>query len=253
MLVSIAQFQLFFLALTRVLAILAQMPFMGGSTIPLQFRIALGVVLTIVSVPWAPLPTEAAALSLLPFAAAILKELIIGLLAGFAVTLMFGLFQIAGKLMEMSSGFSASQLFNPTIGEMSSSYDQFFMMIIFLYFFVINGDHGFIIGLNKTFQVLPVNSPIDSLTPGNMMQMFTTMITGGFQMALPILGAILLADLTLGLLSRVAPQIQVFFLGLPVKVWMGLAALAIFFSVALPTAGRIINELGPQMIKILGV
>ncbi|NPV84683.1 MAG: flagellar biosynthetic protein FliR [Anaerolineae bacterium] len=253
MLISVAQFQLFFLALTRVLAIMVQMPFIGGALVPNKFKLALGVTLTMIIVPWQSLSSDQAITPLLPFVFAILREMIIGLLAGFAVNLTFGAFQMAGKLMEVGSGFSAGQIFNPTLGEMSSSYDQLFMMILFIYFFSVDGHHAFIVGLTKTFEVLPVGASVAGLSPDRLLRIFAQLISSAFQMALPIMGAILLADLTLGLLAKVAPQIQVFFLGLPVKVWMGIFALGLSFTVLIPVAGRIIKAMGPRMIEILGI
>ena len=218
MLISVAQTQLFVLALTRVLMIMLTLPFLGGSQVPTQVKIALGVILTMFILPWQPaLAPDAEALSLFAFAIAILQELIIGFLAGLAVTLTFSTFQITSKMMEMSAGFSAAQIFNPTLNDTGSAYDQFFLVIVYLYFLAINGHHVFLIGLQKTFQVLPVHSPIDKLLmmgPTSFIQLFITMIIGGIQMSLPVVGAILLTDITMGLLNKVAPQIQVFFSGI---------------------------------------
>jgi len=252
MLISVAQFQLFFLALTRIMAILVTMPFLGGSTVPNSVKVSLGFILTITLIPWQPLSAESPVMGLFPFGLAILQELIIGLVAGFAVSLTFAVFQMVGKLMELGAGFSAGQIFNPTLGEMASSYDQLFMMVVFVYFFTINGHHMFLIGLEKTFQVLPVHSGLGNLAAERVITLFQTMIVSAFQLALPVMGAILLADLTLGLLARVAPQIQVFFLGLPVKVWLGIVALGISFSAILPLAGKVFLQMSQRMQYLLG-
>lgn len=82
MLISIAQAQLFFLVLTRVMAIIIHVPNLGGQTIPNPVRIALGLVLAAIIIPWAPLPATAESMALLPFASSILKEIIIGTLIG---------------------------------------------------------------------------------------------------------------------------------------------------------------------------
>jgi flagellar biosynthetic protein FliR len=87
MIVSVLQAQFFIMALTRVLAILAQIPMLGGNAIPMQVRIAFGLVLTAILVPFQPLPANTEAMQLLPLAAGIFRELIIGLTAGFAANL----------------------------------------------------------------------------------------------------------------------------------------------------------------------
>jgi flagellar biosynthetic protein FliR len=252
MLISVAQFQLFFLALTRIMAIIVTMPFLGGATVPNSVKISLGFILTLILIPWQPVASTAQIEGLLPFTFAILQELVIGIFAGFAVTLTFAVFQMVGKLMELGAGFSAGQIFNPTLGEMASSYDQLFMMVVFVYFFTINGHHVFLIGLEKTFQVLPIHSGLANLDPMRIISVFSNMILSAFQLALPVMGAILLADLTLGLLAKVAPQIQVFFLGLPVKVWLGVVALGLSYSAILPLAGKIFQQMSQRMLYLIG-
>jgi len=77
------------------------------------------------------------------------------------------------------------------------------------------------------------------------------LIISGVQLGLPLLAALTLADLTLGLLSRVAPQVQVYFLGLPLKVGMALYGLGIFFLVAYPVVRNLFEPLGERTLRIL--
>jgi flagellar biosynthesis protein FliR len=256
MIVSVAQTQMFVLALTRVLMIMLALPFLGGSLVINQVKIVLGIILTMFMLPWQPvLPANAEALPMLTFAVGVFQEMVIGALAGMAVSLIFGTFQVAAKMLEMSAGFSAGQIFNPTLNDTGSAYDQFFMIIMYLYFFTINGYHTFLIGLQRTFVVLPVHSSIDKLIvagPTRLLELFSTMIVSGIQIALPIVGAILLADITLGLLSKVAPQIQVFFLGLNVKIFVGFLGIALVLSYIVPNMRNMLNAIGTIMTKLLG-
>ncbi|HPH96552.1 MAG TPA: flagellar biosynthetic protein FliR [Anaerolineaceae bacterium] len=252
MLVSIAQFQLFFLVFTRVIAILVQIPVFGASAVPNQIKIGLAFVLSMVVMPWQPLPAEAEAMPWVLFAVGIGRELLVGILAGFSASLVFGAFQIAGSLMDLSTGFSAGQMFNPALGEVGSSMSQFFSIMAILYFLIINGHHSFLMGLQMTFTLLPVNQALPELTYERLLIMTNGMILTGIQIAMPVLGALLLTDLTLGLLSRVAPQIQVFFLGMPVKIWVGLIGLALAFGYLLPVIRDLLQNMGPRMLEILG-
>ena len=85
-----------------------------------------------------------------------------------------------------------------------------------------------------------------------MLTLFSTIIASGVQMALPIVGAILLADISFGLLNKVAPQIQVFFLGINVKIMAGLIGVALTLSYVMPTMRSMFNNLGVLMAKLLG-
>ncbi|HEX7556173.1 MAG TPA: flagellar biosynthetic protein FliR [Leptolinea sp.] len=252
MIISIAQTQLFLLALTRVLAILVQIPVFGSEVIPNQVKIGLGVILTMIVIPWSPLPVDAIATPWLAFAGLVFRELVIGFLAGFAAALTFGAFQTAGKLIDMSSGFGAGQVFNPAMSEAGGTLDQFFILVVMLYFLLTNGHHVFLLGLNDTFKLLPLNQPLPELNPEALLRISSGLITSGVQMAIPVVGALFLTDLTLGLLSKVAPQINVFFLGLPIKVWVGIFALSLLFGVLVPSLDRAFKNIGPRMLQILG-
>jgi flagellar biosynthesis protein FliR len=252
MVVSIAQAQMFFLALTRVMAILVQIPLFGSQIVPAQIKIAFGIILTMFIIPWQPLGAEVEAMTLFAFAAAILQEIIIGLLAGFAVVLVFGMFQMAGKIIELGSGFSSGQLFNPTLGEMGSAYDQFFIMTTLLFFFITNGHHVFLIGIKQTFDVLPINSAIPGISLETLLAYTTNLMTGAIQISFPISVSLMITDFSLGLLARVAPQIQVFFLGLPVKIWIALFALMVSIQIILPLSGNVTSNLADYMLGLLG-
>ena len=253
MLVSIAQAQLFLLVMTRILAILLQVPVFGSAMIPTQVKIALGVILSIIMVPWQPLPQGTVEMSVFPFAFAVLQELIIGFLAGFAATLTFGALQIAGKVIDLGSGFASGQIFNPTIGETASALDQLFLMIVMLFFLVINGHHDFLLAIQKTFSFAPVMKPLIDLTPTRLLETSAVLITTGVQIALPVFGALFMADLAFGLLARVAPQMNVFFLGLPVKILITMVGLGLLFTVIFPLIGQLFREMGLKVIGILGV
>ncbi len=252
MLISVAQAQLFFLALTRILAIVIHVPVIAGPLIPNQVKIGFGVLLAMVLIPWQPLPPETSAMAILPFTGAIARELLIGTLAGFAAALTFAALQIAGEMISVVSGFTAGKILNPALESSGSSIDQFFLIVTMLIFLIMNGHHGFLLGIKRTFDYLPVNSPIPDLTSDYLLRLFAQFITAGIQMAFPVIGALLLADLTLGLFARVAPQVQVFFLGIPLKVAIGLIALAMTFGLLLPTFSQIFGELGREMLKLIG-
>lgn len=251
MIISVAQAQLFFLALTRTLAILAHIPFLGSQNIPPQVRIGLGVLLAAILIPWQPLPAEAEAIALFGFTLAIGKEVLLGTLAGFAAALTFGAVQVTGEAMGLGSGFSSSRIFNPTMGESGSAFNQIFIIIAMMYFLVIDGHHLFIAALQRSFQVIPLNGEFPFASLETLIRMTAQLITTGVHLGLPVMAALILTDLTLGLLARVSPQVQVYFLGLPVKVGISLLALGLMFAVVFPYLANLYQSIGPRMIQLL--
>ncbi len=234
MIISVAQAQLFFLAFTRIMAILIHVPMLGGQNIPAQVRIGLGLVLGVVLIPWQPLPPESVAIGNFAYGLAIGREIIIGTLIGFAADLAFGAVQMAGSAMGMGSGFESSRIFNPALGEAGSSFDQIFVMTASMIFLVIDGHHLFLIALQKTFDVVPLNGSLPFSGMEAFMRATPVFISAGVHMAMPVIAALVLTDLTLGLLARVAPQVQVYFLGLPVKVVVAMIAMGMIFAVIPP-------------------
>jgi flagellar biosynthetic protein FliR len=251
MLISIAQTQVFFLVLTRVLAVIIHIPNLGGQTIPTQIRIGLGLILAAILVPWTTLlSAEVESMALLTFAAAILKEIIIGTFIGYAAILTFAVISIAGETMGIGSGFGSDRIFNPAIEQSVTPIGQLFVVISMLYFMALNGHHISLVALQKSFSLLPVNSPLPVFSVETIIRSTAQLIAVGIQIAFPIFAALLLTDITLGLLSRVAPQVQVYFLGLPLKIGLSLFALGLSLSIFFPYLRDLFSNLGARMLSM---
>jgi flagellar biosynthetic protein FliR len=198
------------------------------------------------------LPADAEAMGLLPLAAGIFRELIIGLIAGFAANLTFAVVQIAAEMMSTGAGFASARIMNPMLGESASSFDQLFVMFTLALFLVIDGHHVFIGALQRTFDLIAVGAELPSFFADTLVKMTAQLISLGIQMALPVVGALLLADIALGLLARVAPQVQVYFLGLPAKIALGLMTLSLTLAILMPQLIDTLRAIGPRMLRLLG-
>jgi flagellar biosynthetic protein FliR len=251
MILSVAQVEFFFLALTRVLAMIIHVPVLGGNNIPNQVRIGFGVLLALILFPLQTLPADAPTLDLLGLLLSIAKEIVIGTLAGFAAVMTFAAIEIAAETMGVGSGFSSDRVFNPAMNNSSASFNQLFIMLALLIFVLMDGHHTFIIAIQRTFEIIPIYGPIPMEKIEDLGRLTSQLIISGVQMGLPLLAALTLADLTLGLLSRVAPQVQVYFLGLPLKVGIALYGLGIFFLVAYPVVKNLFEPLGERTLRIL--
>lgn len=249
--ISVAQAQLFFLAFTRIMAIIIHVPMLGGQNIPTQVRIGLGLVLAVVLIPWQPLPPDTIAIGTFAYGVAIFKEIIIGTLVGFAIDLAFGAIQMAGSAMGIGSGFESSRIFNPALGEAGSAFDQIFVMTATMIFLVIDGHHLVLIALQKTFEALPLNSSLPFNSIEALMKMTAMFVASGVHMAIPIMAALVLTDLTLGLLARVAPQVQVYFLGLPVKVVVAMIAMGMSLAIIFPYLSTLFKTTAENMLLFI--
>lgn len=248
MTISVAQAQLFFLAFTRIMAIMIHIPVLGGQNIPAQVRIGLGFALALVLIPWQPLPVDAPSLGAWAYGLAIAREIVVGTLVGYSADLAFGAIQMAGAAMGMGSGFESSRIFNPTMGDAGSAFDQIFVMTATMIFLIIDGHHLILIAIQKTFEAVPLNGTLVFNGLDTIMNTTSTFIAAGIHLALPVMAALILADLSLGLLARIAPQVQVYFLGLPVKVAVSLLALGLTFTVISPYLSSLYKAMAENML-----
>jgi flagellar biosynthetic protein FliR len=148
-----------------------------------------------------------------------------------AASLVLTGFQMAGSIAGHHMGFGFLSLFDPSQRNQSAVIDEFYSIIGMLIFLAINGHHLLLQALDRTFRAVPLGGAIHPETVSMPMgQLISEIFAAAFQLALPIMAALLLADVALGLISKAVPQINVLFLGLPLKVLLGLLAL----SLALP-------------------
>jgi len=248
--ISVLQAQLFFLAFTRIMAVVIHVPALGGQNIPSQVRIGLGLTLALVLFPLQSAPTGEM-IGAFAFGIGIGKEIIIGTLVGFAADLAFGAIQIAGSAMGMGSGFESGRIFNPSLGEAGSAFDQIFVMTAAMIFLILDGHHLVLIALQKTFTAVPLNGALPFNGLEAVLRMTSVFIASGVHMALPVMAALFLTDLTLGLLARIAPQVQVYFLGLPVKVVVAMIAMGMTFAVVFPYLGSLFKSMTENMLLFL--
>lgn len=253
MIIALAQVQVFILAFTRIMAAAVQVPVLAGRAIPNRVRVPLGLLLAVLLVPWAPLEADVEPLGLFGFGAALVREFVLGWAIGFVAALTFGAVQTAGEYVSTGGGFAAGRVINPAFDNASTALDQLFLILASLIFMSLNGHHLVLLGIAGTFRALPVAGPLPMFSLERLLTLSQSLLTAGLMLALPVLAASLMADLTLGLLARVAPQIQVFFLEAPLKVVIVLATLIASLGVIVPGLTALMRDIGPRMQWLAGM
>jgi flagellar biosynthesis protein FliR len=218
------------LAFTRLLSFLAIVPFFGGQAVPARVKVATAAAFVIIIYP--VLETGVPQGQKLPFGAVgfiglLIKEALIGFTLGFLASLIFDAIAMAGKIIDIQRGSAMAELFAPQIQARVSELGQFKLQLAIVLFLAVGAHRVFIEALLWSFEILPPTK-LPHLEAGwtPMTAMFIT-LTGqifaiGVQLAVPPMIALLLTDLVFGMINRVAPQINVFFLSLPVKMMVGL-------------------------------
>lgn len=249
--ISIEQVQLFLLALTRILMALSRIPMLGSDTVPTQVRLGMGILLSLAIMPWQSAVPQPEAANLYSFAINIAREILIGGLIGFAAGLAFDAVRMAGEVMGLESGFESARIFNPVLGDSSPAFVQLFNLTAVLLFLVIDGPSQLLLAIARTFEILPLQSPLPLNSLNELLAQSSQLITTGVQIGLPLMSALFLADLALGLLARVAPHIQVYFLGLPLKVALSFFGLGLVFTSLIPPIENLFHDIGPRIMALL--
>ncbi|MGM0928720.1 MAG: flagellar biosynthetic protein FliR [Actinomycetota bacterium] len=234
------------LAGVRMVAFLLIAPPFSYGAIPARIKAMLGVGLALAVSP--RVATGYEPLSTAGFFGALVLEILVGALLGFLVLIVFSAVQSAGTLIDLFGGFSMAQAFDPQSMVNGAQFTRLFQMAALALLFASDGYQLIIGGLARSFTALPLGGGVDLAEPVQVMITgVTQMFLAAVQIAGPLLVVLFLADAGLGLLTRVAPALNAFALGFPLKIFLTLMLGGVVF-VALP---RIVSSLAGQAVTAL--
>ncbi len=203
-------------------------PFFGSLNVPMRFRALTAVTFTFVLFPvvvkenFFELPS-----AVIMFFAVILQEMFIGWLIGFVSFVSFAAVNLAGKVMDMQVGFAIVNVMDPTSGQQVPLIGSFLYNLAILIFLITNGHHMIIAALAESFKLIPFFGVHWSDTFLNIIVDVTTVIfTTGMKIAMPVTFAILLTNVGLGILARTMPQMNIFVVGIPMHIMIGIFMLS---------------------------
>lgn len=179
------------------------------------------------------------------------QEIIIGLMMGFAANLIFVAIQMSGEYISVQMGMSMSSILDPISGSQVPTLGQVYFYFALLIFLSLNAHHSLILGLNHSFDVVPLGQFMTSI--GAMAERFIVLGSEMFTLALivcvPVMGTMLVTEIALGYMAKVMPQMNIFMVGLPLKLAVGLTALA----VSLPYVNYLLTERFDELSQYLKV
>ncbi|MBN1127342.1 MAG: flagellar biosynthetic protein FliR [Chitinispirillaceae bacterium] len=242
--------EMFLLMFTRVIAIMLLLPIFGSANVPIQVRIGLSLLLTVVlfsSMPAAHAAVLPAHHSIGMMVFLIVKELAIGLIMGYTTLFLFAAVHFAGRLVDTEMAFSLVELVDPLSEEQVTVMGQLWVLVFSIILLTINGHYFFLLAVQKSFELIPVLG-LD-LEPGRLMSHFFVMTGNIFilslKMAAPIYVTLILTLMALGVVARTVPQINIFFVGLPMKIMVGIATTVI----VLPLLGTLFRKIFEGLIQ----
>ncbi len=235
---SSAEVVRFAVVLFRVAGIMVFAPFFSSHSIPYQVRVVLTLVATMALVPALPLGRLPAELTLRSAVGMAAGEAVFGLVLGLAALFIFAALQLAGQIIAFQLGFSIINLIDPQSEvEMSviSFLQNFIGLILFL---LINGHHWFFMAVSDSFGYVPVTGlKLQGPLVLELVRLSSQVLSAGVQIAAPVIAVTVLTDIVLGIIGRVAPQVNILIVGMPVKLLVGFVCLSLSFYFPAPTPG----------------
>ena len=200
-------------------------PIFGGTHVPPQIRIALSVILGLLVMPAVQVPTN---LSAWAIAVLVAGEVVIGVGLSMAVRVLVAGAELAGHVVGFQIGFSYASLVDPMTGVRNNMLALLYSSLTIVTFLGINGHHALLRVMAESYTVLPIGAwHIGPSMLSAIVRLLGIVFLLGVQLAMPIVIVLLMVELMLGLLSRVAPALNLMVVGFPVRVGLGLLALAV--------------------------
>ncbi|RKX83420.1 MAG: flagellar biosynthetic protein FliR [Spirochaetes bacterium] len=252
----IQNIQLFTLIFVRIFALISIAPLLSSAGIPPIAKVGLAMFTGIVIFPWVAeqgylIPDSGLAYGLL-----LIGEILIGLILGFMLTVIYSAFLLSGQLYSMQMGFGASQVYDP-LAQIQIPLMGQFVNLMAMFIFVINGGFQkiFLMGVLRSFETIKavdlinVREPILKLVLRSMSILFEQALV----IAFPILGVLLLISVSMGLLAKAAPQMNLLMLGFPIKITMAFLMLFLAMPFLLEAFTRVIDSSFYELMNFLKV
>ncbi|TVX97651.1 flagellar biosynthetic protein FliR [Cohnella terricola] len=243
-------FPAFLLVLCRISAFFVVAPFFSSRNIPQTVKIGLAFFISVIVFLNVGFDTKVTADA--TYILAIIREVFAGLLIGYVAYIFFSIVQTAGALMDMQMGYGMANIVDPITGASAPMLGNLKFMLMTLVFLGINGHHYLLAAIMDSYKWLPLDNKLFQIYyEGNVTEFLTRTFADTFllalQVAAPIVVAMFLTDFGLALLARAAPQYNVFVIGIPLKMLIGLALLVLL----LPGFGALFQMVFDRMFLAL--
>lgn len=231
----------------RLTAFMMTAPLLGHHSIPRTVKLGLAALVTVVIAPSLP-PLPAVPIWSWPGLGVVVEQVLIGAAMGLTLRVMFAAVMVAGDFIALQMGLAFATFVSPDTGANTMILARLFYIISLLMFLALNGHLMVIETLAASFQMLPVGyTGVDADGFSLLVRFGGTLFSSGLLLALPLVAALLIVNLTLGILNRSAPQMTVFSVGFPTSLTLGLFLL----SVLMTDLGRYLDVLFGRGLQTL--
>lgn len=240
----------FYWPLVRVAGLMAIAPIIGGPQVPVRIRVGLALLVTLIILPLvgpAPAVDPLSAEGVLITA----TQMLIGVAMGFMLMIVFNAITLAGENIAMTMGLGFAVMQDPQNGTSVPVVSQFYMIMAILLFLALNGHHAALEMLATSFEYLPIASAIGPEMIWQMMEWAGLLFRGAISIALPAIAALLTVNLVMGVMTRAAPQMNIFSVGFPVTMTVGFVVILITLPGFFPVFESLLSDAFVAMTAFL--
>lgn len=203
----------------RILAMLATAPVFDNRTVQRRTRVGLAALIAILMMPLLPAPPVLGSAQAIPV---LIQQILIGVGMGFSMRLVFAAFEMAGDLLGLQMGLAFAQFIDPARGMQTPLIGSFLGVLASLVFLVIDGHLLVIAAVVQSFELIPISANLTVINSQNIAMAGGIMFMLALQIALPVMAAVLISNIVLGILARAAPQLNVMSIGFSITIGVGL-------------------------------
>lgn len=230
------------LPLTRVLGMIAAAPILSHRAMPNPVKLGLGLGLTLIIAPAIPLVPKLDIFSMQGLMI-LTQQLIIGLAIGFSIRIVFAAVEMAGQISGMTMGLGFAIFYDPQSQGQSTSVSQFLVLLAMLVFLSMDGHLLLVSAVAESFFTLPISAePGLHIDTYAIAQWGEKVFSAGLLLSLPVVAALLITNMALGILTRTAPQLNLFGIGFPITIGMGFLIIALALPSMLRPMQQLMNE-----------
>ncbi len=248
---SLPQVQAVVLIFIRISAILVSAPLFGSKNVPLQMKVGLSCALTIAVLPVIGF-REVYLTGVPSLVSAMLGEILIGIIIGFTARLIFAAVQLAGQLVGFQMGFGIVNVLDPQTSTQVAIIAQFQNIITLLVFLALDAHYWFILSIAKSFELIP---PLGFCFTDSLMEAIVRLSCDMFvvaaKLAAPIIAALLFTSVALGLIARTVPQMNIFIVGFPLKIAIGLLGVGLSLPLLSYMLRNLFQEMGEDIMVLM--
>lgn len=244
--------EIFLLIFIRLSSFIFIAPIFGGKNVPSMAKIALAFYISILVYYSAPVEYSIDTQFTIEYGILVMKEMLTGASLGFIVYLVFSCLYLAGQIIDFNLGFSMVNVFDPIAQLQVPLVGNFYYLLLLMVMLVINADLYLIKSVVSSFSVLPLGDA--TMTAGlytSIIDFFTVSFILAIKIAAPIMVAMFVLNVALGILVRAVPQMNMFVIGLPIKIILGLLILFITSPVVISIADYMFTMMRDTIIRVL--